>query len=83
MRSITAEWMAATIGMNVIRNLDDIDHNMSFGLIEPSPSVGTKRSVGDKAHRAFNKTRLYRPNGARECARRARQAAALQSKTAA
>ena len=43
----------------------------------------SKRSAGDKAHRAFNKTRLYRPNGARECARRARQAAALQSKATA
>jgi len=38
-----------------------------------SASAPTKLSVGDKAHRAFNKTRLYRPNGKRECARRARQ----------
>ena len=44
---------------------------------------GSKKSVGDRAHRAFNKTKLYKPNGARECARRARQSAALQSKSAA
>ena len=40
----------------------------------------TKRSAGDRAHRAFRKTKLYAPNGARECARRVRQASALQSK---
>ena len=52
--------------------------NAAYETILPALNLSsgpTKLSVGDKAHRAFNKTRLYSPNGKRECARRARQQA--------
>lgn len=80
MRSMGIATLAGAIGMGAMLSLDDIGHSLGFGIVEPSPSASTKRSVADKAYRAFYKTKLYHPNGARECARRARQASAIQSK---
>lgn len=71
MRMQSLAHIAASLGIVTISIMPD--EIQALSMIEPIPSTHGKLSVGDKAHRAYRKSKLYSRNGDRECARRVRQ----------